>query len=35
MKIAKDLDIRLDKTNVNVEDLKKMIHKRLKSLYKM
>ena len=34
MKLAKDLDVRVNKTNVEMENLKRMIHKRLKSLYK-
>ena len=34
MKLAKDLDIKINKTNVEMETLKRVIRKRLKSLYK-
>lgn len=34
MKLAKDLDIKINKTNVEMENLKRMIRKRLRSLYK-
>lgn len=34
LKIAKDLDVKINKTNVEMETLKRMIRKRLKSLYK-
>ena len=34
MKLAKDLDIKINKTNVEMETLKRMICKRLRSLYK-
>ena len=35
MKLAKDLDIKINKTNVEMKNLQRMIRKRLKSLYKM
>lgn len=34
MKLAKDLEIKINKTNVEMETLKRMIRKRLRSLYK-
>lgn len=35
LKLAKDLDVKINKTNVEIETLKRMIRKRLKRLYKM
>jgi hypothetical protein len=34
MKLAKDLDIKINKTNVEMKNLQRMIRKRLRSLYK-
>ena len=34
LKLAKDLDIKINKTNVEMENLKRMIRKRLRNLYK-
>ena len=33
-KLAKDLDIKINKTNMEMENLKRVIRKRLRSLYK-